>query len=186
MKENAAIFPEEVRDHLLPLVTEVRYPKGYILFSNDKLERNIYIIKQGIARAYIETDVRDITIWFGQEGDTLISARGYVYGMKGYETMELLEDTVLYKINLEQLLDTYRRDLVVCNWARQLFEREFLKTEQRLMSHLADSATERYLHLMREKPSIIRRVQLQHIASYLGITSEHLSRIRNSTKNRPL
>ena len=61
-----------------------------------------YLIKQGIARAYIEVDGRDITIWFGKENDIIISAQGYVNGEKGYETIELLEDSVLYKMNLKQ------------------------------------------------------------------------------------
>lgn len=181
-----SLLPGNVEKQLELLVTEVHYPKGHILFSCDKLERNIYIIRQGIARAYVEADGRDVTIWFGQEGDVVISAQGYVYGEKGYETMELVEDSVLYKIGWQELLELYRHDIDVCNWARQLLEREFVKTEQRLISHLSESATERYLHLMREKPGIIRRVQLQHIASYLGISSEHLSRIRTNTKNHPL
>lgn len=171
-------LPGNILKQLLPLVTEVRYPRGHILFNRDKPERNIYILGQGIARAYTEGDGNDVTIWFGQEGDVIISARGYVYGEKGYETMELLEDSVLYRMEWQGLFELYRHDIEVCNWARQLLEREFVRTEQRLISHLSETATERYLHLMQEKPGIIQRVQLQYIASYLGITSEHLSRLR--------
>ena len=136
---------------------------------NDKLqartERNIYIIKQGMARAYIETDGKDITIWFGQENDVILSANGYVNGEKGYETMELLEDSILYKINLAQLSERYKTDIEICNWARQLIEKEFVRTEHHLISVLSLPAAERYAQLLNE-------------ASYLGISSEHLSRIR--------
>ena len=66
----------------------------------------------------------------------------------------------------------------------QLIEKEFVGTEHRLISNLSMSATERYLQLLKEKPEILQRVQLRHIASYLGISSEHLSRIRANTKNR--
>ena len=86
---------------------EISYPKGFILFTKDKIERDVYLIKQGIARAYIEVDGRDITIWFGKENDIIISAQGYVNGEKGYETIELLEDSVLYKMNLKQLHELY-------------------------------------------------------------------------------
>lgn len=104
-------------------------------------------------------------------------------GEKGYETIELLEDSVLYKMNLKQLHELYQQDLEVCNWARQFIEKEFVGTEHRLISSLSMTATERYLRLMKEKPEILQRVQLRHIASYLGISSEHLSRIRASTKS---
>ena len=163
---------------------EISNPKGYVLINRDKIERDVYLIKQGIARAYIEVDGKDVSIWFGMENDIIISAQGYVNGEKGYETIELLEDAVLYKMDLGQLQQLYRQDIEVCNWARQLIEKEFVGTEHRLISNLSMSATERYLQLLKEKPEILQRVQLRHIASYLGISSEHLSRIRANTKNR--
>lgn len=71
------------------------------------MERNIYFIKRGMARAFVEVDGREVTIWFGQEGDVIISARGYVYGEKGYETMVLLEDSELYRWSGKDLQDLY-------------------------------------------------------------------------------
>lgn len=168
----------QVMDKLRLIWDEISYPKGYVLIHQDKVERDVYLIKQGIARAYMEVDGRDVTIWFGQENDIIISAQGYVNGKKGYETIELLEDSVLYKMNLEQLHTLYQQDLEVCNWGRRLMEREFVETEHRLISSLSMTATERYLQLTEEKPEILQRVQLRHIASYLGISPEHLSRIR--------
>lgn len=175
---NTASFPGHVADKLKFIGEEISYPKGYVLFNSYKVERNIYLIKQGIARAYIENDGKDITIWLGQENDIVLSANGYVNGKEGYETMELLEDSVLYKIKLLQLSDLFKSDLEICNWARQLIEKEFVRTEHHLISIISQSATERYMQLLQEKPEILQRVQLRHIASYLGITSEHLSRIR--------
>lgn len=174
---------QNTMDKLASIWEEISYPKGFILLTKDKIERDVYLIKQGIARAYIEADGRDITIWFGQEDDIIISAQGYVNGEKGYETIELLEDSVLYKMNLKRLHELYQQDIEVCNWARQFIEKEFVGTEHHLISSLSMTATERYLRLMKEKPEILQRVQLRHIASYLGISSEHLSRIRANTKS---
>ena len=178
------MIDENVLERLKPYLTEVSYPKGYVLFNSEKLERNIYFIKRGMARAFVEADGRDVTIWFGQEGDVIISARGYVYGEKGYETMALLEDSELYRVNGMDLQDLYRNDIVVCNWARRLIEREFVRTEHHLISNLSEPAADRYMQLLREKPQILRREQLQNVASFLGISSEHLSRIPAITKNR--
>ena len=111
------MIDENVLERLKPYLTEVSYPKGYVLFNNEKLERNIYFIKRGMARAFVEVDGREVTIWFGQEGDVIISARGYVYGEKGYETMVLLEDSELYRVSGKDLQDLYCNDIVICNWA---------------------------------------------------------------------
>ena len=69
------MIDENVLERLKPYLTEVSYTKGYVLFNNEKLERNIYFIKRGMARAFVEVDGREVTIWFGQEGDVIISAR---------------------------------------------------------------------------------------------------------------
>ena len=65
------MIDENVLERLKPYLTEVSYPKGYVLFNNEKLERNIYFIKRGMARAFVEADGREVTIWLGQEGDGL-------------------------------------------------------------------------------------------------------------------
>lgn len=176
-------FQGTLLDKLKPLMHEVSYPKGAIFLDNAKVERNLYIIKKGVARAFVNVDGREVTIWLGMENDVVISMQGYVYGKKGYEVIELLEDSSLYQIDQEQLMALYETDIEVCNWGRQLIEREYIETEQRLIYNLSVSATERYLHLLKRKPGLLKRVQLQYIASYLGISSESLSRIRNQTKH---
>ncbi|KIO44178.1 Crp/Fnr family transcriptional regulator [Sanguibacteroides justesenii] len=175
---NINSFSKAIEDKLKLIGEEISHPKGYILFNSNRVERNIYIIRQGIARAFIEADGKEITIWFGQEHDIILSANGYVDGKSGYETMELLEESVLFKINLISLAKLYQSDIEMCNWARQLIEKEFVRTEHHLISILSQPASDRYSQLLHEKPEILQRVQLRHIASYLGITSEHLSRIR--------
>mgnify|MGYP001612744056 CR=1 FL=1 len=48
--------------------------------------------------AYTSVDGKEITFWFGKEGATIVSLKGYVNDEPGYETMELMEDSVLYKL----------------------------------------------------------------------------------------
>ena len=86
---NINSFSKAIEDKLKLIGEEIFHPKGYILFNSNRVERNIYIIRQGIARAFIEADGKEITIWFGQEHDIILSANGYVDGKSGYETMEL-------------------------------------------------------------------------------------------------
>lgn len=170
--------PEALAARLAPLSERMRYPRGHVLFGSHRTERHIYLIREGLARAFVESDGREVTIWLGQENDVIISAQGYVYGRRGYETMELLEDSVLDRIRLGPLRELLHRDIDACNWARRMIEREFVRTEQRLIFNLAVPAAERYREFVRSRPGLLRRVQLQHIASYLGMTPEHLSRIR--------
>lgn len=134
-----------------------------------------------MVRAYIERD-NEVTFWFGKEGQTVISMKSYVEDQPGYETIELLEDCELYELKTENLKKMFSEDVHIANWGRKFAENELIKTEERLISKQFKNASERYLELMKDHPELIQRVQLGHIASYLGITQVSLSRIRAELK----
>lgn len=171
-------LPETSKQLLKKSITEVKYRKGHILLRADIVEKNIYFIKKGIARAYSHKDNIEITFWFGKEGDTIISMKSYIENLKGYENIELLENCELYKLKAEDLQRFFEEDIHIANFGRRFAEKELINTEERLIFRQVRTATERYKELLKNSPDIIQRVQLGHIASYLGITQVSLSRIR--------
>lgn len=175
-------LPEVSKNNLIETISEVEYPKGYRLLNADKVERNIYFIKKGIVRAYVSSSDNDITFWFGKEGDTVVSMKSYVNNQKGYENIELLENGTLYKLNVDALNQLFEKDIHIANWGRKFAEQELLKTEERLIARQFRTASERYSELMKQTPELLQRIQLSHIASYLGITQVSLSRIRAKLK----
>ncbi|MDA6069456.1 Crp/Fnr family transcriptional regulator [Flavobacterium sp. AC] len=175
-------LPETSKLKLQNCVTEINYPKGHLLLRADKIETNIYFIRKGIARAYSNRDDNEVTFWFGKEGDTVLSMKSYVANQKGYEDIELLEDCELYELKSEKLQKLFQEDIHIANWGRKFAEKELVKTEERLISRQFRTATERYKELLIDYPHLIQRVQLGHIASYLGISQVSLSRIRADIK----
>ncbi|MNP97120.1 Cyclic nucleotide-binding domain protein [compost metagenome] len=174
-------LPEQSKFALQNNVTEIAFSKGHILLKANKVESNIYFIKKGLVRAYVERD-NEVTFWFGKEGETVISMKSYVEDQPGYETIELLEDCELYELKTENLRKLFNEDVHIANWGRKFAEKELIKTEERLISKQFKNASERYLELMKDHPELLQRVQLGHIASYLGITQVSLSRIRAELK----
>lgn len=171
-------LPPDSRAKLQEIVAEVTFPKGHLLLRADQVEKRLFFIKTGIARAYSRTAEHEITFWFGREGDAILSMRSYVQGQKAYEDIELLEASILYQINHDELQLLFVQDIAIANWGRKLAEKELVKTEERLISRQFRTATERYQELITQNPDLIQRVSLGHIASYLGITQVSLSRIR--------
>lgn len=163
-------------------ILEVSYPKGHILLRADKVETSVYFIKKGIVRAYTNEVDNEITFWFGQEGDAVISMKSYVANAKGYEDIALLEDCQLYQLKINDLQDLFEKDIYIANWGRKFAEQELIKTEERLISRQFRNAKERYIELLENHSHLIQRVQLGYIASYLGITQVSLSRIRAEIK----
>ncbi len=175
-------LPAPSKERLTEAIEEIAYPKGYQLLHADKVERDIYFIKKGIVRAYIDTPDGEISFWFGQEGDTIVSMKSYVANQKGYETIELLEDCVLYELNMAALSGMFAEDIHIANWGRKFAEQELLRTEERLIARQFGTASARYEVLIKKQPELLQRIQLSHIASYLGITQVSLSRIRAKLK----
>lgn len=184
---------DEIIDHIYPLpalskeglkqyITEVNHPKGFCLMEVNKIVPHIYFLKKGIVRAYASTENQDITFWFGTEGEPIISMKSYVENKPGYESIELLEDCELYQLETEKLKTLYHEDIHIANWGRKFAERELIKTEELIISRQYKTALERYKDLLKDKPYLLQRVQLGHIASYLGITQVSLSRIRAEIK----
>lgn len=160
----------------------VNYKKGTILIHAEKVEPYFYILEIGIARAYSDGKNQQITFWFGQAGDVLLSYNSYINNKPGYENIELLEDSVLYQIHLRDLFELYNEHLALANWGRKIAERELIATEKRLIDRSFKDATERYRDFIVQSPDLIKRVALKHIASYLGVTQVTLSRIRAACK----
>lgn len=171
-------LPRLSKDKIIEIVDKIEYPKGYRLLNADKIERNVYFIKKGIVRAYINSSEGEVTFWFGKEGDTVVSMKSYVNNQPGYENIELLEDCILYKLNTNALSNLFAEDVHIANWGRRFAQQELLKTEERLIARQFGKALERYGELIKNDPELIQRVQLSYIASYLGITQVSLSRIR--------
>lgn len=175
-------MPDASLDRLRQCLTEVSYPKGFRVLESGKVEKNIFFIKKGIVRAYTSVDGKEITFWVGREGATLVSMKGYVNDEPGYETMELMEDSVLYVLKRKKLKELFSEDLHIANWGRRYAEMELLSTEERLISMLSAIASERYKELLQKEPDLLQRLPLGSIATYLGITQTSLSRIRAKIK----
>jgi CRP-like cAMP-binding protein len=171
-------LPQAAMQRMQACVAEVTFPKGHMLLKANRVEQVMYFIKKGIVRAFSEYEESEITFWFGREGDPVLSMKSYVEKEKGYEHIELLEECTLYEIETAHLEQLFNEDIHIANWGRRLAEKELIKTEERFISRQCRTATERYKELIKESPHLLQRVQLGHIASYLGITQVSLSRIR--------
>nr|WP_262894848.1 Crp/Fnr family transcriptional regulator [Hymenobacter guriensis] len=169
-------------EKLLALAEYVELPKGTMLFRDDALAHHVYVVQRGLARVYARRADREVTFWFSEEGSVVASIRGYTEEAVSYETVELLEDSGLFRLNMRALLALYREDIHLANWGRVMVERVWKQTEQQLIARQFRTAEERYADLLHHSPHLLHRVALGHLASYLGITQVTLSRVRAKRK----
>lgn len=170
-------LPKPSLDAFIRSVTEVEYPKKFLLFRQGRKEKKTYFIKQGFARAYTGKDGKEVTFWFGKEGDIVLSFPTLSEGRE-YSNVELLEDSVIYEMEQARLQELYATDIHLATWGRKFAEYTCIQTERLFIARQFKSSTELYQELMDEHPDIIQRIPLGIIASYLGTSQVNLSRIR--------
>ncbi|MDH6353816.1 CRP-like cAMP-binding protein [Dysgonomonas sp. PH5-45] len=163
---------------LVDRVSPVEHHKGYMLFEAEKKDRDLYFISQGVARAYCMEDVNEVTVQIATEGELLVSLKSYIENKPGYENIELLEPCQLFRLPYRELQSLYNQEIEIANWGRKMVEKELIRTEERFISRQFKPAAQRYADLMAKNPYLTQRVQLGHIASYLGVSQVTLSRIR--------
>ena len=159
-----------------------------------KLKKNEYFVREGEIARYISfTQEGYLRVLYNHDGDeitrdisplhTFVTALpSYVSQTPSFEIIQAITDCelfVIYRDNLEALYDRYN------NWqrvGRRVMEEMFVQTQSRIYAFITQPAEVRYKEMMKQFPDIFQHVPLQYIASYLGITSQSLSRLRRSVQ----
>ena len=134
-------MPKASVDKLVENITEVAYPKSSLILEAGKTERNIFFVGKGIVRAYVEAKGKEITFWIGAEGATVVSLKSYIANAPGYETVECMEDVILYVLKQSVLARLFQEDIHIANWGRKFAETEFLQTEEKFIPLLFTSVS---------------------------------------------
>lgn len=152
--------------------------KGTTLIREGQYSDKTFFIINGCARAFYLKDGKDISDWFAFENDFISSINSFFLNIPSPHFIELLEDSVLLEIsreNVEKMADTYR-DFE--RLSKVIVIKTMLMQQERISSMQFHSAEQKYENVLSIHPNISQRIPLTHIASYIGITLETLSRIR--------
>jgi CRP/FNR family transcriptional regulator, anaerobic regulatory protein len=172
------------KDELRRVTSPLELPKGSSLLDQGQVSSHLYFIVEGAVRGIYHYKDKQVTAWFAFEGQIIDSHASFVYRTPSPKSIILLSDCKFLYISHDSLEYLYRKDAVWGNLSRIFIERYYLEIQDRLISMLAMSAEERYECLLQEYPNIENRVNLSHIASYLGIRPETLSKLRKKRIRR--
>ncbi|MDN3692062.1 Crp/Fnr family transcriptional regulator [Chryseobacterium tructae] len=173
------LFSENEIEEFLQLFEIRKVSKNEYFIQEGEKCREVAFIQSGIFRSfYLSDDGKDTTYCF-RFPDTMMAAySSFISGCLSKESMQAITDAELLILKKEKM-DTLVQDNL--NWTKflkMIAEQEYLELEKRFFQLQRDSATQRYTTLLKNYPDYIQKIPLQYLASYLGITQRHLSRIR--------
>jgi CRP-like cAMP-binding protein len=140
----------------------------YLYFITKGCLRSFYVDAKGLEHVY---QIRMDNNWIGD-------IDSYFTRQKSKYNIEALENSYLLRIPVDRLEQLFIEIPNLERYFRILFQKAYINALNRLSSTMWDTAIDRYNEMLKENPEIFQRVPLVHIASYLGITPESLSRIR--------
>ncbi|WP_084439843.1 Crp/Fnr family transcriptional regulator [Dyadobacter alkalitolerans] len=150
-----------------------------ILLDEGEIAKNIYFIEKGCLRLSFNNDGKDITFQFFFEGEGISSAESFRYDQPSLYSIESLEPSVVHTLTKTNYFTIIENSpLIKLNLEEQTIQR-LLYIERLFLSRIKNSPQQRYMELLAQYPKILQRVPQHYIASFLGITSVSLSRIRN-------
>ncbi|MBC7862622.1 MAG: Crp/Fnr family transcriptional regulator [Bacteroidia bacterium] len=168
----------ELEKALTSFISKKSFKKNEFLLRADEYCNSLYFVEKGSLRGFYFHEEKEITNWFALEGDFGTSFYPFISKTRSYENIQALEDVEVSVLNNTELKKLYSDFPETEKLGRIILEDYYSKLEERLINIQFKSAKERYSNLMENRPQIIQRVPLGHLASYLGITQETLSRIR--------
>ena len=182
ISESYSTLTDECQEEFSNSSTISVLEKGTTLVREGQYSDKTFFIIEGCARAYYLKDGKEISEWFAFENDFISSINSFFQDIPSPLYIELLEDSILLEIS--------RKDVELLSAKYHEFERlskiivikTMLQLQERISALQFHSAEQKYENLLTIRPNITQRIALTHIASYIGITLETLSRIRKPKK----
>lgn len=154
------------------------FKKGDYLLREGQFSASTYFILEGCLREYILTDGEEQTTNFFTEEEWAISLNSFTPQSAAKHNWVCVEDTTVVEGDEQQAQDLFKRFPRFETISRSIMESAFAAQREALASYYTDTPEQRYLKLLKNRPTLLQRVPQYQLASYIGVKPESLSRIR--------
>jgi CRP-like cAMP-binding protein len=157
-------------------------PAKTVLLEEGKKSQHYIFIEKGCVRTFLNKNGDDKTVQFFFENEGLTSFDSFVNNVPSPVTIETIEPSVIYSLNkkyVTQFLDELSQEPGFAKMIMQMAAQRQMHYMNEFVSFIRDTPEQRYQKLLKERPHIVRRIPQHYIASYLGISKVHLSRIKS-------
>ena len=155
------------------------FEKGEILLSEGQVSHDIMIVGKGMVRQFYYKNGKDVTEHFSYEGCIVMCIESLLKQEPTRLMIEALEDGTGYLLNHKKLNLLAETSWEVNMFYRKILEFSLITSQIKADSWCFETARERYNQLLQSQPEVVKRAPLSHIASYLLMTPETLSRVRS-------
>ena len=171
-------FNKEGLDEFVSTFVVKSFKKGEIILENGTIDNELRFLDQGIIREYYATTDKEKNINFFTDAGFITDFSSFTHSTTTKKYQECLTDVDL-RVLSKEIFSTFTNQYNCGKlFVETIFQRIVVNKETEEFNHFVNTAEELYLDIMKTKPDWLLQIPQYHIASYLGITPETLSRIR--------
>ena len=172
---------EALLDQFLAPAESISLKKNEVLIMSGKYDPNIYIVKEGIIRYSYMHGVKETTFIFALPGSMIISMHCFYAHQPAFYQVDACCPSIVLRITKSHFDHLVESSHEFARWALS-YEQGQLYYLEKKDTVINGDARERYESLLRQRPDILEKVALKHIASYLGITPQYFSRLKQQIR----
>ena len=169
---------QEDAEYIARLFKLKEIKKGDFFLADGQVCKHAGFIVKGLVRYYINHDGEEKTYEFGQENNFVCNYESFLPQIPSTKIIQALEDCEILQMSYTDLQLFYQSVSGAERFGRLVIEQVFVQLLQALSSLYTDTPENRYKKLLKEHPDLLQRVSQYHIASYVGVKPQSLSRIR--------
>ena len=163
---------------LLSISNPITVNKGALLHKAASTCKKTFWIQKGLLRTYYLKDGKEITNVFASEGEWITSVQSFIKNEPDQYYLQAIENSEVYALSKDHLKFLFENFQEMERFGRITMSSYYIRLSEKLESYQFTSAKDKYVHFCKVYNSILNRLPLGMVASYLGITQETLSRIR--------
>ena len=176
---------EEEKLSILKEVPHKTFKKGTHLIKPGQISRECYFNIQGLVRQYEIVNGEEKTTYFYSEGEAIVAFDSASKNLPCEFNWICEENTTLVIGKLDKIDEAYSKNPKLEIMSKLFMNQEFGKYQNLSSSLITLNPENRYLQLLEKRPDLINRIPQYHLASYLGVKPETLSRIRKRISKKP-
>jgi CRP-like cAMP-binding protein len=162
-----------------------RFKTGMHFVREGDVPNSIGFITKGLMKYYyIDRDGNEWIKHFSAEKEFVASYASFLHQTPSLYNIEAMTETTVLSIDFKTYVDNISKSMTWCSIARKYTEMIYYEKERREASFLMEDGSERYSHFIIEYKHLLSRISIKDIASFLGLTTVSLSRIRNNKQGR--
>ena len=165
-------------------VHNIKLKKGDFFIKENRVSKEVAFVVSGLFRSfYYSSSEEEVTYCFTFSNSFVSAYSSFLSQTKTIENIQALTDIELLTISREDILILEKSSTNWLKFFKLITEQEYIKMEKRVLLLQKESAEKKYTDLLINHPEYLQSIPLNFLASYLGITQRHLSRIRKTITN---